>query len=416
MDMSRRDIFRISGASVVAAAVSTSLAGCGGSEAQAQTITPTLPAKAAFPGVANQVFLNAAADHPWHVNATAAMKTYADNKGGGSGGGASALTKFATLINALPDEVTYVPSTSMGEYLVTKSLGLPESGGRVVTDALHFVGSFYMYEQYRLAGMDVVTVNMDSEYRIPVAAMAQAITANTKLVAISHVSLYNGFTHDVKAICDIAHAKGALVFVDLIQSAGSIPVDVKAMGVDFAACGTYKWLMGDFGFAFLYVNKELLPKLKRPWLGYRQTRNFAAPILHVYPLDPPGNVPYESAVNNTVAGYFMGSFPATAVEAACAASLDWIQSVGVDQIQAYKQPMIQALQEGLRARGWQVVTPPETKASIVTVAYPNASSLAPRLAAGKFAITLRANHARVSPSVYNDLSEVNAFLAAFGSP
>jgi selenocysteine lyase/cysteine desulfurase len=413
MEFSRRDLFRIGGASA-AASMASSVPGWG--SAQAQAMSATLPAKGAFHGVADQIFLNAAADHPWHANATKALKAYADTKLEGSGSGRSALAKFATLINAGTDEVTYVPSTSMGEYLVTKSLGLPESGGRVVTDALHFIGSFYMYEQYRLSGLDVVTVDMDSTYRIPVSAMEQAITPGTKLVAISHVSLYNGFTHDVRTICDIAHSRGALVYVDLIQSAGSIPVDVKAMGVDFAACGTYKWLMGDFGFAFLYVNKELLPVLKRPWYGYRQTRNFASPILHVYPLDPPGSVPYQSVPINSVSGYFMGSFPATAVEAACAASIDWIQFVGVQQIQAYKQPMLAALQAGLRQRGWQVVTPPETKASIVTVAYPNASVLAPRLDPYKISITLRANYARVSPSVYNDMNDIQAFLDAFGSP
>jgi selenocysteine lyase/cysteine desulfurase len=413
MEMSRRELFRAGSASL-AAALMSQVTGCGG--ADAQPLTPVLPAKTAFPGVADRIYLNAAADHPWHVDSSAALKAYADSKLGGFGAGTSALAKFAALIHAEADEVTYVPSTSMGEYLVTKALGLPESGGRVVTDALHFVGSFYMYEQYRLAGLDVVTVNMDAEHRISIADMDRAITTNTKLVAISHVSLYNGFTHDVKAVCDIAHSRGALVYIDIIQSAGSIPVDVKAMGVDFAGCGTYKWLMGDFGFAFLYVNKALLPRLKRPWYGYRQTRNFANPILHVYPLDPPGTVPYESVQIDSVAGYFMGSFPATAVEAACSASLDWIQGVGVEQIEAYKQPMLARLQEVLRQRGWQVVTPPDTRASIVTVAYPNASQLESRLSPHKIEITLRGNSARVSPSVYNDMDDIEAFLAAIGSP
>ena len=151
-----------------------------------------------------------------------------------------------------------LPSTSMGEYLVTRAVGLPDSGGRVVTDALHFTGSFYMHEQYRLHhGVDVVTVNMDSNYKIDLADMDLAISPGTKLVAVSHVSLYNGFQHDLKALCDLAHSRGALVYVDLIQSAGAVPIDVKAAGVDFAACGTYKWLMGDFGFAFTWSGKVM---------------------------------------------------------------------------------------------------------------------------------------------------------------
>ena len=427
-EASRRRWLKSIGGASIAGLLGGQLAGCGGgsggapisSASAAEPQTPAdasgLPAKALFPGVADRVYLNGAADHPWNQYATDALKGYAQSKLSLAGGSATATAKFAALINADADEVTYVPSTSMGEYLVTKSLGLPASGGRVVTDALHFVGSFYMYEQYRLEGLDVVTVPMDADYRISLSALDAAISPGTKLVAISHVSLYNGFTHDLKAVCDLAHARGALVYVDLIQSAGAIPVDVKAAGVDFAACGTYKWLMGDFGFAFLYVRKSLLPQLQRPWYGYRQTRNFAAPILHVYPLDSPGSVPYESAQINSVAGYFAGSFPASAVEAACAASIDWIQSIGVDKIQAYRKPMTDALQAGLRAKGFQVVTPPETVSPIVTFAYANASQLSPRLSPAKIEITLRANHARISPSVYNDMSDIDKFLAAIGTP
>jgi selenocysteine lyase/cysteine desulfurase len=416
MDIARRDFFKRAGTATVASAFASQLAACNGggmSDAVASTI---LPAKALFPGVANKVFLNGAADHPWNQHAVDAMKNYAEAKLSLGSGSVAAAGKFATLINADADEVTYVPSTSMGEYLVTKALGLPESGGRVVTDALHFVGSFYMYEQYRKQGLDVVTVPMDSDYKISMAAMDAAIVPGTKLVAVSHVSLYNGFEHDMKALCDLAHSRGALVFVDIIQSAGTVPVDVKAWGVDFAACGTYKWLMGDFGFAFLYVRKALLPQLKRPWYGYRQTRNFAAPILHVYPLDPAGTVPYESVQIDSVAGYFMGSFPAAAIETACAASIDWIMGVGVAAIQEYRQPMLQALQTGLRGKGFRVVTPANSRTPIVTVAYPNAASLQPRLAAAKVEITLRANHARVSPSVFNDMNDINVFLNAIGNP
>lgn len=427
---SRRGWLKAVGGMSVAGVLSAPLAGCSGGSGSGMFLpvaaaapqpgpdaaAATLPAKALFPGVADRVYLNSAADHPWNQQAADALKAYAQSKLTLAAGGVAATARFAALIHADADEIAYVPSTSMGEYLVTRALGLPEAGARVVTDALHFVGSFYMYEQYRRQGLDVVTVPMDDEYRIPLRALDQAIAPGTRLVALSHVSLYNGFTHDLKAVCDLAHSRGALVYVDLIQSAGAMPVDVKATGVDFAGCGTYKWLMGDFGFAFLYVRKDLLPRLQRPWYGYRQTRNFAAPILHVYPLDPPGSVPYESVQIDSVAGYFSGSFPASAVEAACAASIEWIQGVGVDRIQAYRKPMTDALQDGLRRKGFQVVTPPDSNAPIVTFAYADAARLASRLKPAKIEITLRANHARISPSVFNDMDDIEKFLAAIGTP
>src|SRR5690606_33933234 len=147
-----------------------------------------------------------------------------------------------------------------------------------------------------------------------------------------------------------------------------------------------------------------------------QTRNFVLPELHIYPLDPPGNVPYVSEQIDSVSGYFMGSFQAAAPEAACAAGIEWILNVGVEQIQAYRKPLTDALQNGLRARGFDVLTPPDSNAPIVTFAYQDAATLAPRLEADNIVITLRGNHVRISPSVFNDMGHIDALLAAIGTP
>jgi len=163
---SRRHWLKSLGGASVAGVLGSQLVACGGGSGSSggflpfasaapppvpPSDTPTLPAKALFPGVADRVYLNGAADHPWNQYATDALSSYAQSKLSLASGSATATAKFAALINADADEIAYVPSTSMGEYLVTRALGLPESGGRVVTDALHFVGSFYMYEQYRCA-------------------------------------------------------------------------------------------------------------------------------------------------------------------------------------------------------------------------------------------------------------------------
>jgi len=268
--------------------------------------------------------------------------------------------------------------------------------------------------------MDVVTVRMNpADFSISLADIDNAITADTKLVAISQVSMVNGFEHDIKAICDIAHSRGALVYVDLIQAAGTVPVDVKATGMDFAGCGTYKWLMGDFGFAFLYVKRDLLPQLRRPWYGYRQTSNFVNPKTKIYPYDPGfpnGNPPYESVQNNTVSGYFSGSFQAQAVEAACSYGIQWLLDVGVENIQAYRQPMIDTLQMEMRHRNFIPMTPLGTKSPIVSFAYQNANQLSSRLVAKNIIITFRTNFFRISPCVFNDMNDIDVFLSAIGNP
>jgi hypothetical protein len=179
-----------------------------------------------------------------------------------------------------------VQSTTAGEQMVLRALGLPESGGHVVTDTLHFFGSIPLYEELARQGVQVSWVR-PRDGRIELEDMRRAIRPGTKLVALSLVSTVNGFQHDLKAVCDLAHEAGAYVFADIIHAAGCVPLDLHASGVDFASTASYKWLMGDFGLGFLYVRKDVQPKLRRAFYGYYGIGRFES---HVYPLDPPGDV------------------------------------------------------------------------------------------------------------------------------
>jgi selenocysteine lyase/cysteine desulfurase len=94
--------------------------------------------------------------------------------------------RFAALINARPAEISFIQSTMMGENLVVSGLGLPASGGNVVTDALHFDGSMYLYGSLKAHGLDVRTVR-PRNWRIELADLEQVIDKKTKLVALSLV-------------------------------------------------------------------------------------------------------------------------------------------------------------------------------------------------------------------------------------
>ena len=84
---------------------------------------------------------------------------------------------FATLVGAPPEELCFTQSTTMGENLVMQALDLPRSGGRIVTDVLHFFGSFYTYGELARAGMDVVSLRMRPDGRIDMEDMEAAINA-----------------------------------------------------------------------------------------------------------------------------------------------------------------------------------------------------------------------------------------------
>jgi selenocysteine lyase/cysteine desulfurase len=87
-------------------------------------------------------------------------------------------------------------------------------------------------------------------------------------VAISSVQWSNGYRIDLNALSRIARDAGVWLVVDAIQQLGAFPIDVVDTPVDLLACGGHKWLNAPFGEGFLYVRREVLPRLRRPLAGY----------------------------------------------------------------------------------------------------------------------------------------------------
>ncbi len=371
-----------------------------------------LPAKNLFD--IRGVYLNAAYMHPMSIGSAENIKSYLNLRM--ENGKAkdtidedrdTARSLFAKLINADADEISWVSSTMSGENLIVSALGIPGTNARIVTDAYHFDGSLYLYNELAKQGADVAII-LPKKNKIDLADMDLAIKPGTKLVAVSLVSMINGFQHDLKALCDIAHSRGALVYADIIQAAGAVPIDVHALGVDFCACATFKWLMGDFGAGFLYVRKDRLQLLKRSQFGYRQVADMKS---HVFPFDTRGNIPFEFMQGDKTRNYFETGTLGTAAVPALLFSLNYLLNAGVDKIQNYRQPMVDKIQQALTSHGYQPMTPPESTSPIVTFAVEGAEKkLSKKLADAGINIQLYENRFRISPSVYNSMSDIDLLI------
>lgn len=362
-------------------------------------------------------YINAAYIHPMSTGSNNAIISYLDERMMGGHlprydmdeNRKAAKENFARLINADVEEIAWVPSTMFGENFIVNGLSLPGSKSRLVTDAYHFSGSLYMYTELAKQGLDVHIVR-PRDNKINLDDLEAAITPGTKLVAISLVSAFNGFEHDLKKVCEIAHAKNALVFADIIQGAGAVPIDVKASGVDFCSCATYKWLMGDFGQGFLYARKDKLGLLKRTQIGYRQEAKF---VSHIYPFDDPGTVLFETESRTDSPGYFeVGTF-ANAAIAAIRHSLNYILTTEVEKIRQYRKPMLDILQQKLPSLGFMPLTPVDSTSPIVAFGMKDAYQLLkPKMDAAGINIQLYKNRIRISPSVYNDMDDINKLIKA----
>lgn len=404
MTLTRRNLLKTAGAiplGSMALAQSTSYAA---------TAPVSLPDKQSFEAMGIS-YLDNGSQHPITFKSSKAVETYLSkrrlnpNAPKGRHDSVIPLEKFATLINADVDEIAYVQSTTAGEQMVLRSLGLPESGGHIVTDNLHFPGSFPTYEGFSHQGLEVTWLK-EKNGRILIEDMEKAIRKDTKLVALSLVSTRNGFHHDLKAVCDIAHANGAYVYADIIHAAGAVPIDVKQSGVDFAACSSYKWLMGDFGLGFLYARKDVLPKLRRTNFGYfgvNAPQNF----------DQNGNGADDFGYPQSASGYFaLGTRSFTTV-AILEQSLDYILTLGVDSIQNHTQTLTNRLKESLPSLGYNLMTPLESKSPIVSCAFENADKvLGPVLDKAGVKISVYNDHFRISPSVFNDMNDIEKLLNA----
>jgi selenocysteine lyase/cysteine desulfurase len=410
-------MFSITRRSIIALSlVGPTLAAAGKRMAERSAGLPQLPAKVAFADIAC-TYLDSASTHPLPLACWAKVEAYLFGKTRDkariptnfSVTHNAVMTTFGQLVGATAEELTLVQSTTMGENLVLRALGIPQVQGRIVTDVLHYSGSFYTYSELKKSGMDVVTLPMTAEGKISYKDFEDAIDGKTRLVSVTAVSATNGFEHDLKRICDIAHAHGAYVYVDIVQAVGANPVDLRSAGVDFAASASYKWLMGDFGLGFLYVRKEIQHKIQRPWFGPDQTEV----IPHVFPFDEPSDQVATYSQASDADGLFAMGTTCRTVEVMLSASLPWIRDLGPSNIRVWRQPMIDAIQSELRSRGYQAMTPIDSKTQIVTFVYRGAEErLAARLDSAKVKITLLPNRFRVGVSIFNDMNDVDRLLSA----
>ncbi len=372
-----------------------------------------------FPWIESEVFLNNAGWHPIGAHSIRAMQAYLEYKmkgpGGGRddfGGGKQDEVKrlFAQLIHAKPTEIAFVPSTLVGENLVVAGLGLPGSKSNVVTDELHYEGALYMYGNLRKAGLDVRVVKQ-RDYRVDVRDVEKLVDRNTRLIATSLVSYVNGYLQNARALADLAHAHGAFLYTDFIQAAGAVPIDVGAMGMDFAACSGYKWLMGDRGLGYLFVREELQDRiLRRTQYGDRQFRDFD---YHMFPYDKPAKERITWEYNRPSAGSFyeVGNISNIGV-AAQSASLPYILKLGVENILAHSMSLTARLRKEMPALGFACITPEGNPSPTVSFIVRDPQATKAKLARAHVAVKVEWRQMRVSPSVYNNASDIDRLLNA----
>ncbi len=376
-------------------------------------VTPQGPSdiREMFPRLEHEVFLNAAGGTPLSTFAESGLRQYEEfwrlGPGEGRGERVSAMlsdvrTSFARLIGADPDEIAFVHCTKAGEQVVLDGLPDLRSGGNVVTNEFHFSGSLHNLVGLRNAGLDVRIVK-GTDWLVSLDAMEAVIDDRTALVDITLVSNINGRVEPVRQLADRAHAKGGFIFADIIQAAGIVPIDVRAMGIDFAACSGYKWLYGPHGVGFLYVRRELQGNALPDHL-------FPGHVRHNYPPwvatpDPSfGDFTYRPP---TDARRYQPGHVSYLGYAALYQCLRFIEETGVEEARLHSVRLTQRLAQQLDGARYRSISPDPLHAPIAAFAVDGAPALEDRLRAANIVIAVGSNTIRVSPAIYNNEEDID---------
>ena len=312
----------------------------------------------------------------------------------------AARNAFAQLINATPEEIGVTTSLSAGVASLASGLRFARRSKVVLTDwEFPTIGQIWHAQEAR--GARVVHVREDTDGTIPLEHFDAAIDDDTLLVSITHVCYRNGAMVDVQAVVDLAHERGAYVLLDAFQTVGSLPVDVKALGVDFLGAGVLKYLLGSAGLGFFYCRRELVDKIRPTATGWFADED-------VFAMD---HTDYSPA--RTAARFQSGTPPVPSIYAGIA-GMELMKEIGVAETRAHVNELNAHLLAGLDDLNAKIVTPrsPDQRGALVCVKSTDAAALVAALNREGLVTSERDSNLRISAHAYNTVEDVDAVLAA----
>ncbi|MBS1841597.1 MAG: aminotransferase class V-fold PLP-dependent enzyme [Acidobacteria bacterium] len=308
--------------------------------------------------------------------------------------------KVAPLIGASAGEISLHQNVTQTQAVITSCFDFRGPRNKVVMTDLEFPSIQYFYHEQRRFGARVELVPSGDPVRFDLDKFLAAIDETTLLVPISLVLFRSSFVVNAKAIVEKAHRAGARVILDVFQGTGTIPIDVRGLGVDFAVGGVLKWLCGGPGVAYLYVREDLRSKLKPALTGWiAHQRPFA---FETGPIDQ-----REDSFR------YLNGTPHIPALFACQPGLEILNRVGIGAIREQSIAMTTRLVEGARARGWRVNTPENSaeRAGTVSVDCPHAAEVCRELLSREILVDYRPKAGiRLSPHFYNTQDECDYAL------
>jgi len=308
----------------------------------------------------------------------------------------------AGLLGAHPDMIAI--STSFTEALCQLAWWLrPGRGQNVVSSDADFPSVTYPW--HRIAedtGCEVRLVSvLDDPEGFGISKIAEQVDSATAAVCISHIQYLTGHLLDLAELAVLAHDNGAVLIIDATQSAGQVPIDVSATGVDVLIAGSYKWLCSTFGAAICYLSPRILETFRPPLVGWRSTEHPFSLDARWLPLAQTARRMEYSTMSYTAA-------------IALGRAIGYIRGLSLAEVAQHNAGLASQLADGLAGLGARLLTPsdPRRRAGTVTARFPgrDGEAIASALTRRGVIVSPRVGSTRFSMHFYNSSDDVERAL------
>ena len=307
----------------------------------------------------------------------------------------------ADFVRAEPYEIA--GGSSATELLSSLAWSIsPKKGENIVSTSSAFPSTVYPWSRVAATTGAEIRLAESKKGFSTTDAIRSLIDENTSVVCISHTEFSNGYTYDLEKLSELTHKKGAILVVDATQSAGAIPIDVKKSRIDVLVAGSYKWLCGPFGSAFMYIRHNLVKRLNPGLVGFRSHKN-------MWDLDA-ARLRYNDNTSK-----FEFSTLAFGCILGLAESLRYLNGIGIENIYRYNFFLTDCLIDGLKKADAKIISSDRSKyrSPIITAKFKNkdSESMINDLRYAKIFVSQRKEWVRFSPHFYNTLDDIEFVIS-----
>ena len=323
---------------------------------------------------------------------------------------ADAIRERAGTALGLPArDIAVTTSTTSGMTLLAQGMRWT-AGDRLLLGPDEFPSNAYPWFALEERGVTIEHIGVAGR-PITVADLLAALDAGPRVRALSIAAVHypTGDVQPLRELAEVLHARGALLFTDASQAAGAIDIDWSASGVDAMTVSGYKWMLGPYGTGLFWVRPEVrdgLININGNWLALEGAQNLAQ-LMATYPRR------YERHGRVFDAGEVASYFNLSAFRA----GLDLLLEVGVPAVEALHRRLHDRAIAGLAGLPLRPVTNVAAAHRSPMLMFEavdglDLARLEADLTARQVAVSLRMGRLRLSPGVWNDDSDVDAFVAA----